>query len=759
MKAEEVYAKLKKIIELDEGIGKKTEIDDINISNKTTYSSEKIVKEIEILTSSQSLEYEGENITCENTLTSRTSDVVIKGQTYQNLAVDAIKNQDPINAYKKAINVKPNTTYTIILTKTGGISQINTWGTPKLNHSCFIPKNSPNGTYKYTRTTNADTEILYVGSVDENETNPRAIVENIIILEGDWTNKEIPASITGIESAGEKENKISILSHNKNYYPCKNDCIINLSNAEQNWFSLNGIPGLFGNIESKVDKDLIFFLDKGDYICTWDCDGCYAQLIKMDDTMITGQSGKQITVDKRTKLTFRLKNNSANITQFGIKNIMIRKVNANSTYEPYKGDKKEILLPLDGELKSLPNGVCDTIEQRTDGVYLVQRVGKVVFNGSEDWKFNNTDGTTTYRYLYTNKILNASNVENSNNMYCNILPVNSWSQTLSYSLSRSANSIFINNGAYNTVDGFKRWLNENNVVLYYDLATPIETKLDINNLDLEVYKDITHVTTDNVIQPVLSFKIPSNIGGMIQANTQNINKLYKLIDEVIIPQLINNSADNINYQNSNYPSWTNVKKALDGIIAKVDYIKPEITSFTSTAQAVYEVGQRVSNIVFNWTTNKDVTTQTLTDCTINTDSRTATYTNEISSNKTFTLTVGDGQNTASKSISIAFRNKIYYGSSVIPSNFNSAFILGLSKKQFATGKSGSFSITVGSNEYGFIAFPSSFGTLTSVKIGGFDTDVTSCGNISFTNSSGGVATYSIYRTGRHSLGAITMVIS
>ena len=29
----------------------------------------------------------------------------------------------------------------------------------------------------------------------------------------------------------------------------------------------------------------------------------------------------------------------------------------------------------------------------------------------------------------------------------------------------------------------------------------------------------------------------------MQANSQNINKLYKLIDEFIIPQLVNNSAD------------------------------------------------------------------------------------------------------------------------------------------------------------------------------------------------------------------------
>ena len=245
----------------------------------------------------------------------------------------------------------------------------------------------------------------------------------------------------------------------------------------------------------------------------------------------------------------------------------------------------------------------------------------------------------------------------------------------------------------------------------------------------------------------------------IKQSTTDNGKILKVGNDGNI-KFVEDLADYISYQNSNYPSWTNVKKALDGIMAKVDYIKPEITSFTSTAQEVYEVGQNVSNIVFNWTTNKNITTQTLTDCPLaDANVRTATYTNNITSNKTFTLTIGDGQNTASKNISISFRNKIYYGSSVIPTNFNSAFILGLSNKKFATGKSGSFDITVGSNEYGFIAFPSSFGTLSSVNIGGFNTDVISCGTISFTNASGGTTNYNIYRTGRHSLGAITMVIS
>lgn len=218
-------------------------------------------------------------------------------------------------------------------------------------------------------------------------------------------------------------------------------------------------------------------------------------------------------------------------------------------------------------------------------------------------------------------------------------------------------------------------------------------------------------------------------------------------------------ASAVSYEVSTHPEWSTVKKALDGLIAKVEYIKPEITAFTSTAQAVYEIGQKISSIVFNWTLNKEVASQSLTDCTVEAEDRTATYNSELSNNKTFTLTVSDGENSASKQISIAFRNKIYFGGASEPTDYDSAFILGLAKSQFATSKSGSFAMTVGAGEYGYLAFPKSFGTLSSVKIGGFDTDVVSCGDIAFTNASGGVVTYSIYRTGRSGLGALTMVVS
>ena len=224
----------------------------------------------------------------------------------------------------------------------------------------------------------------------------------------------------------------------------------------------------------------------------------------------------------------------------------------------YKQDKKEILLPVNGGLKSLPNNAADTIEQRNDGVYLVQRIGKVVLNGSETWGKSSWTMTNTFKFDFeiglvaklfdtnatnqilcdTFKVVSRNSLDNvANREFESMCPSNSRSRTLSITILKTK----LNNT--NTTGVFKQWLSNNPVTVYYELETPIETKLNIKNLDLEVYKDTTYITTDNAIQPTLSFKVPSNIGGIIQDNSQNINELYKLIDEVIIPQLINNSAD------------------------------------------------------------------------------------------------------------------------------------------------------------------------------------------------------------------------
>ena len=109
-------------------------------------------------------------------------------------------------------------------------------------------------------------------------------------------------------------------------------------------------------------------------------------------------------------------------------------------------------------------------------------------------------------------------------------------------------------------------------------------------------------------------------------------------------------------------------------------------------------------------------------------------------------------------IKISFLNKGYWGSAVVPDEYNSEFVLGLSGSKFVTGKAGTYSMSVVADEYGFLALPTSFGTVSSVWIGGFEVTVETAATISFTNASGKTSSYNIYKTGRSGLGSITMEI-
>lgn len=218
-------------------------------------------------------------------------------------------------------------------------------------------------------------------------------------------------------------------------------------------------------------------------------------------------------------------------------------------------------------------------------------------------------------------------------------------------------------------------------------------------------------------------------------------------------------ASSVDYEHEDHETWNTVKKALDGIIAKVFYVAPKITSFTMSPSATtYEVGQTVDSLTFNWGVNKDITTQSLTGCTVALTDRTATYSTPITTSKTFTLSIGDGENTASSSLSVSFKNKNYYGSAPRPENFDSSFILGLSNKDFATAVKGTYNMNVASGEYGWLCVPSSYAQISSWYVGGFEVDLVNEGTISFTNASGGVVTYRLYRTTQPSLGSIKVEV-
>ena len=222
---------------------------------------------------------------------------------------------------------------------------------------------------------------------------------------------------------------------------------------------------------------------------------------------------------------------------------------------------------------------------------------------------------------------------------------------------------------------------------------------------------------------------------------------------------IEGTAETITYTNTDYPSYTNVDLALDALFSKVYYVKPTCSLSATPSGGTFEMGTTISApITFTWKTNKTITSQTLTGCTLADASvRTAIYNTNVTSDKTFTLSVSDGENSASSSVSYKFLNNIFGGSAAAAETYDSAFIRALSNKKLASAVKGTYSFNIASGEYGFWAVPSNM-TISSVWIGGFEVTVDDLGTVSYTNAQGYTRDYKLYKTGKSGLGAISAEI-
>lgn len=293
------------------------------------------------------------------------------------------------------------------------------------------------------------------------------------------------------------------------------------------------------------------------------------------------------------------------------------------------------------------------------------------------------------------------------------------------------------------------------------LKAIVDGDLDDKFDTADIEDSVSSSSGNPVASSVLYSKFAEKVD--IAQGTANEGKILKVNDEgnlvLADPSSMGSDAADVTYTNSDFSSLDNVKKALDNLFEKVYYVEPKVNSFTMTPSTdTYEVGSTVSSLDFAWTYNKAVTSQSFTGCTLADETvRSATYSTAFTTNKTFTLTASDGTKTVTSSKSVSFKWKVYWGSAAIPAEFNSSFVLGLSGSKFATSYKGTYDVTVGSGQYGFVCAPSSFNLPSKCKIGGFDTDLINCGTFSITNASGGTTTYKIVRTEYSNLGAIQMV--
>ena len=247
--------------------------------------------------------------------------------------------------------------------------------------------------------------------------------------------------------------------------------------------------------------------------------------------------------------------------------------------------------------------------------------------------------------------------------------------------------------------------------------------------------------------------IGDDVGNKVLSTDENGNVVLKDNDSN------EGTAETTSYTNADYPDYTNVDLALDALFNKVYYVRPTCSLSVDKQGGTFEMGTVISApITFNWTTNKDIKSQTLTDCTLADASvRSATYNTDVSSDKIFTLTVSDDENSASSSVSYKFMNNVFWGSASIADTYDSAFINALPNKKLTTSVNGTYSFNVAEGEFGFWAVPSNM-AISTIWVNGFSADLDYLGTVSYTNVKGYTTEYKLYKTSRPSLGGFSAEI-
>ena len=106
--------------------------------------------------------------------------------------------------------------------------------------------------------------------------------------------------------------------------------------------------------------------------------------------------------------------------------------------------------------------------------YLHKEIGKVVLNGSESW--GKSGASTSSIFVGSTNITNAIDGNGLSNLFTYSSQVGVGYFTI---YNDGANlRLCVDNNTISTIEAFKTWLSNNNVVVYYVLATPVNTALE-----------------------------------------------------------------------------------------------------------------------------------------------------------------------------------------------------------------------------------------------------------------------------------------
>ncbi|NFO55920.1 hypothetical protein FDB39_03295 [Clostridium botulinum] len=351
-----------------------------------------------------------------------------------------------------------------------------------------------------------------------------------MILEGDYTNKEIPQYFEGIKSVGEAEdNKISILTTGKNLWDGTYQKAY--VGAENGRTYRNDDACRATIVKCKPNTNYIFSKQSESDRKTMACfdnfpvNNSVATKSVLSDKITTDANSKYLVVYVSTNREEPL--------------IQIEEGTESTAYEEYKEDKTEILLP--SPHMGLPNGIGDIIDY--DKNERIKNVGKASFIGSDNENWTINAGYTNDALIRFDLTNNNFNLKPNTLLVCNkfvstILGSNAGEAICTHSVNQAI-CIYILKSKLETPDvaGFKKllktWADAGTPLeVCYQLANPVIEKLQIKDT-LQAFEN-GYIQLDNAITPTAQLEYSTNLPSALGGLTKVVDKLVDDVTNVEI---------------------------------------------------------------------------------------------------------------------------------------------------------------------------------------------------------------------------------
>lgn len=435
----------------------------------------------------------------------------IKGRTIQNcyptIATDSFNslhgtisngyvtlqgNADYQNAFIPVTKclIKPNTNYTMILdvkenTLTKDFILTSTNPTDVFKRSVAKVPKGKTGTQRFL--------VISAEQLDSTMYGLRAFLSGneagkvkfkIMLLEGNHTNTpidELPF-VDGVKSVGETEyNKVILETRGKNLHS------IEFKNKYRGY--TNGFVDDNSNVDgyiAPVKPNTKYFITQQTTDSNYISNICY---LDINGNFMYGQpyNNEQLGITTPPNCFY-----VSYAVSKQAKGVQMEEGEVASPYESPKIYKQEVYLKE--PLRSLPNGVCDEIE----GNKVIRKVGKIVLDANStgfSWSNGRFDpnsdqyyriwGKFTLGKLLPKQLGTASLVSDTFVLIGNDSALQSYlGEGMGHTFNRLENDrqiqfkILTSKLEEVSVSGFVKWLSQNPITVYYELATPIEEYLE-----------------------------------------------------------------------------------------------------------------------------------------------------------------------------------------------------------------------------------------------------------------------------------------